>query len=98
MNPWTPMKNPCDLKHLGKLGEELGECSAIVSRCIIQGIDGEEPGSGKPNKRWLEEEIADVLASMEVVINRFKLDIDFIEARSEKKVNLLRQWHSMLEI
>lgn len=37
--PWHPEKDAVRLKHLGKLAEELNECGAAVSRCIIQGID-----------------------------------------------------------
>lgn len=47
--PWRPIQSPIDLKHLGKFGEELGECQAAVSRCIIQGIREKEPIERKPN-------------------------------------------------
>lgn len=50
-NPWHPISDPVDLKHLGKLSEELGECSAAVARCIIQGIDECEPVTGKINRQ-----------------------------------------------
>jgi hypothetical protein len=63
LNPWRPMTRPIDLKHLGKLGEESNELGAAISRCIIQGIDEREPVTGKPNRQWLAEEIADVLAN-----------------------------------
>lgn len=59
-NPWNPMTKAIDLKHLGKLGEEAGELSAIVCRCIIQGINEYEPVTGKSNREALEDEIADV--------------------------------------
>ncbi len=94
-NPWHPMTDPVDLKHLGKLGEELGEASAAVSRCIIQGIDAREPVTGKPNKEWLEDELADVLAGVDLNIKRFELDEARILERAKRKTEMLRKWHDM---
>lgn len=96
VSPWVPMTDPTDLKCLGKFNEELGECAAAVSRCIIQGIDEVEPITGKINKQWLEEEIADVLANMAVCINRFKLDDSAILKRKCRKEQLLIRWHKLL--
>lgn len=95
VTPWHPMTNQVDLKHLGKLAEELGELSAAVARCIIQGIEEKEPVTGKPNREWLENEIADVYANMALVTEKFKLDIDKIFDRAEKKRDKLRNWHDM---
>lgn len=91
--PWHPITNPRDLKTLGKLGEELGECSAAVSRCIIQGIDEKHPHTGKVNRQWLEDEIADVLVNVAVVMERFNLDHERIDKRASAKEPLLRAWH-----
>jgi NTP pyrophosphatase (non-canonical NTP hydrolase) len=96
VNPWRPMSEPRDLKTLGKLGEELGECSAAVSRAIIQGLWECEPVTGKSNKLWLEEEIADVLANIHIAKLRFDLNVDFIERRVADKVSKLARWHAML--
>lgn len=95
LNPWHPMTNPIDLKHLGKLGEEAGELGSAVSRCIIQGINEQDPTSTKTNKEWLEDEIADVWANSNLVINRFLLDVDRIKSRAAKKQAALIKWHDM---
>jgi NTP pyrophosphatase (non-canonical NTP hydrolase) len=97
LNPWHPMTKPIDLKHLGKLAEELGEAQSAVARCIIQGINEEEPITHKSNRMWLQEEIADVLANLDLVINHFKLDWGFISIRASRKKTHLSGWHSMLE-
>lgn len=97
VNPWQPMTRPIDLKHLGKLGEECGELSAAVSRCIIQGIDEHEPVTGKSNREWLEDEIADIIANTTLVRKHFNLDRERIFERVVKKMTRLRAWHSMLE-
>lgn len=95
LNPWHPMTNSVDLKHLGKLGEELGEAQAAVSRCIIQGINEKEPETGVENKVWLENELADVFANINLVIDRFKLDHRRMLERAEIKENRLKEWHRM---
>jgi hypothetical protein len=91
-SPWHPITNPKHLKCLGKLGEELGECSAATNRCIIQGIDEVEPVTKKQNRLWLEEEIADVLVNIDRVMETFNLDQDRIQARAERKRPLIAAW------
>jgi hypothetical protein len=95
-DPWQPMTRPIDLKHLGKFGEELGETVAAVMRCVIQGIDEAEPVTGKVNRKWLEDEIADVLANAELVLKHFGLDRKRIDLRKNRKIVHLRQWHDKL--
>jgi len=94
-SPWHPMSDPVDLKHLGKLAEELGEAQAAVARCIIQGIDEEEPETGVPNREWLENELADVLANVNLVALRFELDEERMNQRAAKKMAHLKKWHDM---
>jgi NTP pyrophosphatase (non-canonical NTP hydrolase) len=94
VSPWIPTSNPRDLKILGKALEEAGEYTSAVARCLIQGIDESEPVTGKPNRQWLEEEIADVMATVSFLAG-FGLDVDFIEARAEKKREQLNQWFEM---
>lgn len=94
-NPWHPMTNSIDLKHLGKLLEECNELGSAIARCIIQGIYEKEPVTGKENKQWLTEEIADVLANINLVIEHFSLNEEFIAKRSKDKAARLKTWHDM---
>lgn len=96
VNPWHPESDPVSLKHLGKLGEECGELNAALNRCIIQGIEGCEPVTFKSNRIWLEEEIADVLANIELNVEHFDLDRQAIDDRKERKKFMLRRWHEMV--
>jgi len=93
MNPWHPMRDPIDIKHLGKLQEELGELQAAISRCMIQGINENEPVTGKSNRLWIEEEIADVYANLRLVINHFNLRP--LSSRIILKMTQLKSWHDM---
>jgi hypothetical protein len=94
---WIPITDAVDLAHLGKLAEELGECSAIVGRCIIQGADGAEPTTGKINRVALEEEIVDVFAAAQLVAKRFGLSWPRTAQRIERKKRMKREWHRMLK-
>lgn len=94
-DPWHPMKEAIDLKHLGKLIEELNECSSAAARCLIQGIDEAEPKTGKVNRVWLEEEIADVIANIELVELHFGLDLGKIMTRAFEKKAKLKAWHRL---
>lgn len=97
MSPWHPTTNLTDLAVLGKLLEELGECTAATARCAIQGITEREPVTDKPNRNWLEEEIGDVLAGIEMTIRRFELSRAFILARRTKKIGQLEEWHGIIK-
>ncbi len=92
-NPWHPITDAVDLKHLGKLAEECGELSAAIARCIIQGVDECEPITKKVNKVWLQDEIADVLANINLVAKRFRLNRATIKKRCDRKMKHLSIWH-----
>ena len=98
VRPWVPISNPLHLKILGKLAEELGEATAAVARCIIQGICEQEPNTGKVNREWLEDEIADVKANLDLAVAAFDLDPARIERRAERKRQGQREWHKMLPV
>lgn len=66
-NPWKHEPDPVKLAVLGKAAEELSELIAAISRCIIQGVDGTHPVTGKPNIDWLWEEMVDVRNMLEVM-------------------------------
>ena len=97
MNPWYPITDPRILRILGKLGEELGECSAAAARCVIQGLDECEPTTGKVNRQWLEEELADVKANLLFAIEELGLDALHINRRADRKLANLVEWHAMVE-
>ena len=95
LEPWHPMTDPVSVKTLGKLIEELGELQSAAARCLIQGIDAGHPVTGKPNETWLMEEIADVMASIELTIERFfHMNRKDIMERKFAKKQRLQAWHA----
>ena len=95
-NPWQPEQDRIRLAVLGKLLEELGEATAIVARCIIQGIDEYEPVTKKLNRAELLKELADVAATSLMAAELFQLDSVETYRRVQRKVAHLRAWHEMI--
>jgi len=93
--PWHPITNTVALKTLGKLGEEAGELSTIICRAIIQGLNGIDPRTGKTNFVLIQEEMADVIANMQLVGELIGADDVSIHERAEYKIGKLRTWHRM---
>ncbi len=91
----TPYADVTDFRVIGKLLEELGEASAAASRCLIQGIDEKEPVTGKVNREWLEDELADVLANIQLTVERFRLNRQRMATREITKITHLRGWHKL---
>ena len=89
---WQPITSKHDLAVLGKLGEEVNELGSAICRCIIQGVDEREPVTGKMNREWLEEEIADVLALAGTAIRRLGLDEATISERRHRKTAYKEPW------
>ncbi len=94
--PWFPETNLVRCGVLGKSVEELGELITIIGRIQIQGIDGKDPKTGKPNKQALSEEVGDVLARCQKLIQQFELDSLVISSRAEAKFNFLNRWLELL--
>jgi hypothetical protein len=96
VSPWVAEPDPILRAALGKLCEEAGELIAAASRCLIQGLDGVEPETQRPNLRWLENEVADVTAALTVVRERIVFDHTRIEERTRLKADHFRRWHAQL--
>jgi NTP pyrophosphatase (non-canonical NTP hydrolase) len=95
MNKWTPTTNLLELRRLGKLGEELGELANVASRCIIQGLDEVDPGTGKVNRQRLLDEMADVYAQIECTMEAFGLDRTYYAERVVRKVRQMGEWEAL---
>lgn len=95
-NPWKPMTHAMAVACLGKLIEELGEAQSAAARCLIQGVDEVHPVTGKSNREWLEDEFADVAATVQLAENLFGLDFPRIFHRTIAKRKFLEAWFATL--
>lgn len=96
MNPWHVETDKLRLRRLGKLGEELGELQAVVSRCIIQGIDAFDPATNLPNRERLWKEMADVYAQLDCCVADLMLDRAKITDRRNEKCLQMAEWEKVL--
>ncbi|QXZ79612.1 hypothetical protein [Rhizobium sp. L51/94] len=92
---WKPEPDVIIHQALGKACEEASELANILARCLIQGLDQCEPVSGKPNRKALSEEIADLDAAVQWL--RELIGEDYDEERADRKLNGFRRWQRMLE-
>ncbi len=83
------------MKVLGKSAEEVNELGSALARCIIQGVNEVEPVTKKPNIQWIMEEVADVLACIELLKEQYNLDEYDIKKRVLRKKNALQEWLDM---
>lgn len=88
------MDDKIKLAAIGKLQEELGELQSALARCVIQGVGGLEPETGKPNREWLEDELADVEALTRIVTSFLNVTPD--PQRIERKFNMKMGWLMMI--
>lgn len=96
-SPWQPENDKVHLAVLGKTGEEAGELVSALFRCVIQGVDGKHPVTGKSNRDWLQDELADVLAGIHLTVDRFNLDYAEITRRCEMKKQHKRKWYKLIK-
>jgi hypothetical protein len=97
MQPWRVETDKRRLRRLGKTGEELAELSAVVSRCIIQGVDEIDPSSGKTNRQRLQEEVADVYCQLDLLVTALNLNTFQIDVRSAKKAGQMAEWEDAVK-
>lgn len=93
---WVPMVDPYELGLMTKLGEEAGELGSAASRCMAQGLDEAHPETGKINRHWLEDEIADIYSKFDEVVVGLGLDIERIQKGRKAKFEFHRTWFAFL--
>lgn len=91
---WRELSDATSRKRLSKLIEECSELITAASRCLQQGIDSRDPDSGQVNIAWLQDEIADVAANIELVYEHFRLDTEYVKARIERKKERQLAWQA----
>lgn len=72
--------------------EELGELAVIVAKKMMYPNTDEHPDGAGSMKRRMEDEVADVRATTEMLIRHEKLDRSYIEERRRKKIANFIKW------
>jgi NTP pyrophosphatase (non-canonical NTP hydrolase) len=79
------------------LQEECAEVIQAVSKISRFGIDNFKPGKPKTNREHLEEELGDMLAMIDIMLELSVISLDNLEIAKKAKVEKLKKWSSIYE-
>ena len=82
---------------LGILQEECAEVIVEVSKCRRFGIDSLHYKSGIKHSKMLENEIGDVLALVDILLDQNVIDKDRLNVAIQLKKDKLKQWSKIYE-
>ena len=75
--------------------EECAEVIQAVSKCERFGIDNYKPGKPKTNREHLEEEVGDLLAMIELLIEKQIVSHNSVLIAKRAKFDKLKQWSNI---
>jgi NTP pyrophosphatase (non-canonical NTP hydrolase) len=79
------------------LQEECAEVIQAVSKISRFGIDNRKPGKPKTNREHLEEELGDMLAMIDIMLEKNVISLEHLEAAKAAKIEKLKQWSNIYE-
>ncbi len=79
------------------LQEECAEVIQAVSKISRFGIDNYKPGKPKTNRAHLEEELGDVLAMIDILLEKKVISKNNLELAKQAKIQKLKQWSNIYE-
>ena len=79
------------------LQEECAEVIQAVSKISRFGIDNFKPGKPKTNREHLEEELGDMLAMIDIMLEKNVISLEHLEAAKAAKIEKLKQWSNIYE-
>jgi len=79
------------------LQEECAEVIQAVSKISRFGLDNSKPGAPKTNREHLEEELGDMQAMIDLLIERQIVNKDSLNTAKSAKILKLKQWSNIYE-
>ncbi len=79
------------------LQEEAAEVIQAVSKISRFGIDNLKPGKPKTNREHLEEELGDMLAMIDILLEKNVVSMNNLEIAKQAKIQKLKQWSNIYE-
>jgi NTP pyrophosphatase (non-canonical NTP hydrolase) len=73
------------------LAEECAEVIQSISKCNRFGIDNLKPGKPKTNREHLEDELGDVLAMIDIMLEHDIIQRDKLDAAKYNKFEKLKE-------
>ena len=77
------------------LQEECAEVIQAVSKINRFGADNVKPGKPKTNREHLEEELGDMLAMIDIMLELGVISLDNLEIAKKAKIVKLKQWSNI---
>ena len=75
--------------------EECAEVVVAVSKISRFGIDNFKPGKPKTNREHLEEEVGDLLAMVDLMVEHKIIDINSVDVARAAKKDKLKKWSNI---
>lgn len=79
------------------LQEECAEVIQAVSKCSRFGLNNIKPGKERTNLECLEEEAGDVLAMIDILVEKNILSLENLELAKKAKKEKLKKWSNIYE-
>jgi NTP pyrophosphatase (non-canonical NTP hydrolase) len=77
--------------------EECAEVIQAISKISRFGIDNLKPGKPKTNREHLEEELGDMLAMVDIMLELGIVSADNLAIAKEAKIEKLKKWSKIYE-
>lgn len=77
------------------LSEECAEVIQAISKCHRFGMDNYKPGKPKTNRDHLEEELGDLMAMVDILLEAGVIDSDHLEVAKLAKIEKLKKWSTI---
>ena len=79
------------------LSEECAEVIQAISKCHRFGLHNIKPGKPKTNCEHLEEEIGDLLAMVDILLDLKVVNKQALDLAKVAKIEKLKQWSTIYE-
>ena len=79
------------------LSEECAEVIQSISKCNRFGVDNLKPGKPKTNREHLEDELGDVLAMIDIMLEHDIIQREKLDEAKTNKFEKLKKWSTIYE-
>jgi NTP pyrophosphatase (non-canonical NTP hydrolase) len=87
--------DPKTKEALDILQEECAEVIQAVSKISRFGLDNLKPGKPKTNREHLEEEIGDLLAMVDILLEKGIVSKTSLDSANKAKIEKLKKWSNI---
>jgi NTP pyrophosphatase (non-canonical NTP hydrolase) len=77
------------------LSEECAEVIQAISKCHRFGMDNFKPGKPKTNREHLEEELGDLLAMVDIMLEKGIIVQEHLDVAIKNKIEKLKEWSTI---